>query len=299
MTDQTVHSKQDIAQARHVHVVDVSPRDGLQNEKHVLSIDTRVRLINDLVSAGVKTIEVGSFVSPKWVPQMAGTDSVLARIADISGVDFPVLVPNLIGLDAASRAGAKTVAIFASATDGFSKANLNAPRDETFARFAAVAKEAVARGLRVRGYISCAVHCPFEGWVEPHIISELASELMDIGCYEVSVCDTTGRSTPDRAGEMTHAVCTTIGATNVAVHYHDTFGMALENTRVSLDLGVSTVDGSVAGLGGCPYSPGAAGNLDTVKLVKMLDDLGMHTGINQEKLSRAATSIRQALNEAA
>jgi hydroxymethylglutaryl-CoA lyase len=232
-------SMRDTAYPDRVEVVEVGPRDGLQNERVILSVPTRVQLIKNLLAAGLKTIEAGSFVSPKWVPQMAGTAEVLSSLPQGEGISYPVLVPNLKGLDQARHAGAQTLAVFAAATEAFSKANLNAGREQALERFAAVIREAVAAGLRVRGYVSCAVHCPFEGWVDPVAVAHLASELMHLGCYEVSLCDTTGHATPDRSVAMVEATIAAISREFIAVHFHDTKGRALENTEACLRLGMN------------------------------------------------------------
>lgn len=278
-----------------VHLVEVGPRDGLQNESRVLPVGVRVRLIKNLLAAGLKTIEAGSFVSARWVPQMAGTAEVLASLPDEPGVSFPVLVPNLEGLDRARRAGARSIAVFAAATESFSNANLNASRADAMARFAAVIRSATAAGIRIRGYVSCAVHCPYEGWVDPVEVADIASKLMHLGCYEVSLCDTTGHATPERSAAMAEAAIAAVSREHVAVHFHDTKGRALENTEACLRLGIATVDSSVAGLGGCPYSPGAAGNLATEKLVGRLHSLGIETGVDPGLLGLAGVEISSEL----
>ena len=280
---------------REVYVVEVGPRDGLQNEACIVPVSTRVKLIRSLIAAGLKTIEAGSFVSPKWVPQMESTADVLASLPRDRGLSFPVLVPNLKGLDHAQAAGARTIAVFAAATDSFSRANLNAGRADALGRFTAVIRAAVNAGLTVRGYISCAVHCPYEGWVEPAEVADLASMLMQLGCYEVSLCDTTGRATPDRSVAMIEATMAAVSREHIAVHFHDTEGRALENTEACLQLGIAKVDSSVAGLGGCPYSPGAAGNLATEKLVARMQVLGIATGIDLKALVAAGAEIRAEL----
>lgn len=274
-----------------VRIVEVGPRDGLQNEKGLVPLAAKVALIERLVAAGLRTIEAGSFVAPRWVPQMADTDRVVAQFRSTLDVEMPVLVPNLKGLELAKAAGARTVAIFAAATESFARANLNAPRAESIARFAEVAAGARAHGMRVRGYVSCAVHCPYEGWVEPGVAAELAAALTEMGCYEVSMCDTTGAASPGRARAMAAATIAAIPLEQVAVHFHDTFGQALVNTLTCLELGISVVDSSVSGLGGCPYSPGAAGNLATEDLVYMLEGLGIETGVDLEALVEAGRQI--------
>ncbi len=274
-----------------VTIVEVGPRDGLQNEKTTLSFETKVDFVEGLIQAGLKTIEIGSFVSPRWVPQMANTAQVMELIGTPQGIDLPALVPNLTGLALAKAAGARTIAIFAAATEGFSRANLNSSRVESFARFTDVASAARDSGMRIRGYVSCAVHCPYEGWVAPDVAARVAEQLMELGCYEVSMCDTTGASTPDRAAAMAQAAIDAISHECVSVHFHDTYGRALANTLVCLQLGVCTVDSSVSGLGGCPYSPGAAGNLATEDLVHMLNGMGVATGVDLARLAAVGREI--------
>jgi hydroxymethylglutaryl-CoA lyase len=280
---------------RKIHIVEVGPRDGLQNEAVTTTVAQRIDFIRGLAAAGVTTIEAGSFVPPRWVPQMAGTGEVLRALGDMPGVSLPVLVPNLQGLADAREAGARCIAVFAAATDGFSRANLNASAEESFARFALVAREAVACGLRVRGYVSCAVHCPFDGWVEPGRAAEFAARLMEAGCYEVSMCDTTGRSTVARAVAMAQATIAAIGSSAVAVHFHNTGGLALENTAACIELGITTVDSAVAGLGGCPYSPGAQGNLATEQLVDMLEAAGFEHGVDRDRLFACGAQMTRVL----
>lgn len=278
-----------------VRIVEVGPRDGLQNERAVVPLAAKLSLIESLVAAGLGTVEAGSFVSPRWVPQMADTDRVVTHFRSSDAVEMPVLVPNLRGLELAKAAGARTVAVFAAATELFSRANLNASRAESLARFAEVTAAARASGMRVRGYVSCAVHCPYEGWVEPGKAAELAAGLADMGCYEVSMCDTTGAASPGRALAMARAAIAAVPIDRIAVHFHDTFGQALVNTLACLELGISVVDSSVSGLGGCPYSPGAAGNLATEDLVYMLDGLGIATGIDLDALVKAGAEISDVL----
>ena len=252
-------------------------------------------LIEALAAAGLTTIEAGSFVSPRWVPQMAETDRVLARLDLPEGIALPVLVPNRKGLDGALAAGARTVAIFAAATEGFARANLNASVAESLERFAGVAEGALGAGMTVRGYVSCAVHCPYEGWVDPGRAADIAARLIEMGCYEVSVCDTTGAATAGRVRAMCRAVAGAVPTDRIAVHFHDTYGQGLANTLAGLELGVATVDSSVAGLGGCPYSPGAAGNLATEDLVYLLDGLGVATGVDLDRVAAAGRDIALAL----
>lgn len=295
MTANGIHGASGGALPQSVRIVEVGPRDGLQNEKGVVPLAAKLSLIEGLVAAGLRTIEVGSFVSPRWVPQMADTDRVVSQFRAGDAVEMPVLVPNLRGLEMAKAAGARTVAVFAAATESFSRANLNASRSESLARFAEVAAAAQADGMRVRGYVSCAVHCPYEGWVEPGEAAELAASLTDMGCYEVSMCDTTGAASPGRALAMAKATIAAIPIEQVAVHFHDTFGQALVNTLACLELGISVVDSSVSGLGGCPYSPGAAGNLATEDLVYMLEGLGIATAVDLDALVNTGAQISYVL----
>lgn len=283
------------ASAPAIRIVEVGPRDGLQNEARIVPLTEKLALVQGLIDAGLGTVETGSFVAPDRVPQMADSDRVLAHFAGRTRIDMPVLVPNLRGLDRARAAGARSIALFAATTEAFARANLNASRAESFARFAAVAAAALAAGLRVRGYVSCAVHCPFDGWVDPGIAAELGAALAGIGCHEVSFCDTTGAGTPDRARALVRAASGALPLNRIAVHFHDTCGQALANTLASLDLGVGVVDASVAGLGGCPFSPGAAGNLPTEDLVYMLEGLGLRTGVDLDRLAGVGERISAAL----
>ena len=294
MTANGIHGASGGALPQSVRIVEVGPRDGLQNEKGVVPLAAKLSLIEGLVAAGLRAIEVGSFVSPRWVPQMADSDRVVSHFRAVA-VEMPVLVPNLRGLELAKAAGARTVAIFAAATESFARANLNASRSESLARFAEVAAAAQADGMRVRGYVSCAVHCPYEGWVEPGTAADLAASLTDMGCYEVSMCDTTGAASPGQALAMAKATIAAISMEQVAVHFHDTFGQALVNTLACLELGISVVDSSVSGLGGCPYSPGAAGNLATEDLVYMLEGLGIATGVDLDALVKTGAQISEVL----
>ena len=274
-----------------VRIVEVAPRDGLQNESHVVPVSARVRLIHDLAAAGLATIEVGSFVSPKWVPQMADTAEVLSSISRVPGVSYPVLVPNLKGLDAALAVGATEIAIFASASETFSLKNINCPIEESILRLGAVAAEAVRHGMRVRGYVSCVLGCPYEGEIGPAAVAHVAAQLHAMGCYEISLGDTIGVGTPFKAQRMIAAVAERVPVRFLAVHYHDTWGQALANVLASLELGIAVVDSSVAGLGGCPYAPGAAGNVATEDVVYMLDGMGIRCGVDLEALARAGRTI--------
>lgn len=281
--------------AKHVHIVEVGPRDGLQNEAARVDAATRIELVERLISAGLVSIEVGSFVSPKWVPQMADSAEVLAVFAARTDVSFPVLVPNEKGLAAALAAGAREIAVFAAASEAFSRKNINCSIEESLARFAPVMATARAAGVRVRGYVSCVLGCPYQGEVPLADVVWVARALVDMGCYEVSLGDTIGVGTPLAAARMVGAVAAAIPVERIAIHFHDTYGQALANTLACLDLGVSVIDASVGGLGGCPYAAGASGNLATEDLVYMLNGLGIETGIDLDRLIDAAHFISSAL----
>jgi hydroxymethylglutaryl-CoA lyase len=278
-----------------VRIVEVGPRDGLQNEARNVPTAVKVELIERLADAGVRTIEATAFVSPKWVPQMADHTEVMRAIRRRPGVTYAVLVPNEKGLEAALAAGVEEIAIFGAATESFSRRNINATIAESFERFQPVAKKALAQKLRVRGYISCVSGCPYEGAVAPAAVAEVAVRLADLGCYEISLGDTIGVGTPGTVKTMLEAVATGVPLRMLAVHMHDTYGQALANIYASLELGVAVVDSSVAGLGGCPYAKGASGNVATEDVVYMLDGLGIRTGIDLGKLFEAGQFICEAL----
>lgn len=291
-----------------VKIVEVGARDGLQNESRAATVAVRVELIRLLAAAGLTSIEAGSFVSAERVPQMANSDAVLkALLADseatVAGdsnavahpveypVEYPVLVPNLRGLDAALQAGAKHIAVFAAASEAFSRKNINCGVDESIERFAAVAERALASNLRVRGYVSCALGCPYQGEVATAEVARVAGLLRDLGCYEISLGDTTGVGTPGKARAMLERVAEVVPVEQLAAHFHDTFGQALANIYAALQVGVRVVDTAVAGLGGCPFAPGAAGNAATEDVVYMLDGLGIDSGVDLSKLRFAADFI--------
>jgi len=278
-----------------VRIVDVSPRDGLQNEKTVVSVETKVALIDALSATGLHAIEAGSFVSPKWVPQMSETAEVLARIQKTAGVSYPVLVPNLKGLQNALDAGVQQIAVFAAASESFSQKNTNCSIADSLIRLRVVAEHALAQGLQVRGYVSCALGCPYEGDVPPSAVARVACELQAMGCFEISLGDTIGVGTPLRAQQMLRAVADSIPIENLAVHFHDTYGQALANILACLQVGVAVIDSSVSGLGGCPYAPGAAGNVATEDVVYMLNGMGIETGVDLQKLAAAGRFISQQL----
>ena len=274
-----------------VTIVEVGPRDGLQNEQQVVPLEAKIRLIEDLAEAGLKVIEAGAFVSPRWVPQMADSAEVLARIRRRPGVRYPVLVPNLKGLEAALVAGADEIAVFAAASESFSRKNINCSIAESLERFAPVIERARAEGVRVRGYVSCVVGCPYEGAIAPSAVAGVAGRLHGMGCYEISLGDTIGVGTPRKVAEMVRAVAGVVPVPALAIHAHDTWGQALANVLTCLEMGIAVVDSSLAGLGGCPYAPGASGNLATEDLVYMLEGMGVATGIDAGRLAAAGAAI--------
>ncbi|HYA47651.1 MAG TPA: hydroxymethylglutaryl-CoA lyase [Burkholderiales bacterium] len=280
---------------RKVRIVDVGPRDGLQNEPQGVPATVKIELVHRLADAGLPAVEATAFVSPKWVPQMADHAEVMAGIVKKPGVAYPVLVPNMKGFEAARAAGAQEIAVFGAASQTFSRKNINCSIAESLERFAPVVAAARAEGIRVRGYISCAAGCPYEGEVRPKAVADLAKELYGMGCYEISLGDTIGVGTPKRIKAMIEAVAKSVPIAKIGGHYHDTYGQALANIYASLELGVRTFDSSVAGLGGCPYAKGATGNVATEDVVYMLDGLGIHTGVDLEALRRAGEFICKAL----
>ncbi|XP_059376330.1 hydroxymethylglutaryl-CoA lyase, mitochondrial isoform X2 [Carassius carassius] len=279
-----------------VKIVEVGPRDGLQNEKTVVPTEVKIRLIDMLSEAGLPVIEATSFVSPKWVPQMSDQEEVMRGLHKKAGVNYPVLTPNLKGFQAAMKAGAKEVAIFGAASELFSKKNINCSVDESLLRFEEVMRAANQEGVPVRGYVSCVLGCPYEGKVSPNKVAEVAKRLYSMGCYEISLGDTIGVGTPGGMTEMLNAVKKEVPVEALAVHCHDTYGQALANILVALQNGVSVVDSSVAGLGGCPYAQGASGNVATEDVVYMLHGLGIHTGVDLPKLLDAGSYICHSLN---
>jgi hydroxymethylglutaryl-CoA lyase len=283
---------------REARLVEVGPRDGLQNETAIVPTATKVALIEKLVAAGLKTIEAGSFVSPKWIPQMADTASVLAALPMRDEVSFPVLVPNMKGFAAARQSGVREIAIFGAASESFSRRNINCSIEESLARFQPVAEAARSEGMRVRGYISCVVDCPYEGPIAPDAVARVAERLLAMGCYEISLGDTIGTGTPARIQAMLEAVAAIVPVERMAVHFHDTYGQALANIYASLEKGVVVIDSSVAGLGGCPYARGAAGNVASEDVVYLLDGLGIRSGVDLAKLAEAGRFISDALGRA-
>ncbi|GJP53877.1 hypothetical protein CLOM_g13000 [Closterium sp. NIES-68] len=280
---------------RYVKVVEVGPRDGLQNERQQVPVGVKVELIHRLMAAGLPVVEATSFVSPKWIPQLSDAPEVMQRVQGNGRTKLPVLTPNLRGLENAVAAGAKEVAVFAAASEAFSKKNINCSVEESLERYRAVCDAARDRGIPVRGYVSCAVACPYEGHVEPAAVARVAKALHDMGCYEVSLGDTIGIGTPGSVAPMLDAVCACMPPSSLAVHFHDTYGQALANILVALQMGVSAVDSSIAGLGGCPYAKGASGNVATEDVVYLLHGLGIETGIDFDKLLEASAFISQAL----
>jgi len=267
-----------------VRIVEVGPRDGLQNEKGEVPTAVKLELIERLADAGLQAVEATAFVSPKWIPQMADHTEVLERIRRKPGVSYPVLTPNLKGFEAARAAGATEVAVFGAASEAFSKKNINCSISESLDRFRPVVENALKEKIKVRGYLSCVVGCPYEGDVQPQKVAQVAAALYDMGCYEVSLGDTIGVGTPGKTQAMIEACMKRIPATKLAGHYHDTYGQALANIYASMELGVATFDSSVSGLGGCPYAKGASGNVATEDVVYMLHGLGIKTGIDLDKV---------------
>jgi hydroxymethylglutaryl-CoA lyase len=284
-----------------VRIVEVGPRDGLQNEKVAVDVSTKVALINQLTEAGLSYIEAGSFVSPKRVPQMAGSEEVFAQLPANSPTVYAALAPNLKGLERAMECGVKEVAVFAAASESFSQKNINCSIAESIERFEPLAEQALANGIKLRGYISCVVGCPYEGSVDIETVAGIAKQLLAMGCYEISLGDTIGVGTPASLEQLLNRLLAEIPAEKLAVHLHDTYGQALANVLISLQMGISVIDSSVAGLGGCPYAKlanggAASGNLATEDLVYMLNGLGIEHGIDLEKLIAAGNFISQKLN---
>ncbi len=280
-----------IALPQHVRLVEVGPRDGLQNEKQPISVADKVRLVDDLSAAGVEYVEVGSFVSPKWVPQMAGSAEVFAQIQQKPGVTYAALTPNMQGFEAAMLAGVKEVAVFAAASEAFSQKNINCSISESLQRFVPVMDAAREQGIRVRGYVSCVLGCPYEGEVAPQQVAAVARELFEMGCYEISLGDTIGTGTAGKTRTLFETVGRDIPRDKLAGHFHDTYGQALANIYASLLEGIHVFDSSVAGLGGCPYARGASGNVASEDVLYLLNGLGIHTGIDIDALIAAGERI--------
>ncbi|RRJ83754.1 hydroxymethylglutaryl-CoA lyase [Aestuariirhabdus litorea] len=278
-----------------VRIVEVGPRDGLQNEQQPISTDLKVELIERLANAGIATIEAGSFVNPKWVPQMAGSDEVFRQMGRTPGVQYAALTPNLQGAQRALEAGASELAIFAAASEAFSQKNINCSIEQSLVRFKPVMELAHTAGIPVRGYVSCVVGCPYQGEVEPQVVAQVSRQLLDLGCYEISLGDTIGVGTPASITRMLDAVAEEVAIDLLAVHLHDTYGQAIANIYASLLRGVRVIDSSVAGLGGCPYARGASGNVATEDVLYLLDGLGIEHGINLQAVAEAGHFITQAL----
>ncbi|MDA7795249.1 hydroxymethylglutaryl-CoA lyase [Porticoccaceae bacterium] len=281
-----------------VKIVEVGPRDGLQNEAVSLDIATKVELIERLASCGLKNIEAGSFVSPKWVPQMTGSDEVFNQLGANESV-YTALTPNMRGLERAMECNVKEVAVFAAASEAFSEKNINCSIDESLAKFEAVIQKASMANIRVRGYISCVAGCPYQGDVDNHRIKDITSALLSMGCYEVSLGDTIGVATPEITERLLTELLKTIPPQKLAMHMHDTYGRAIDNIKQSLAMGISTIDSSVAGLGGCPYAEGASGNVATEKVIRLLDELNIAHGVDLQKLSQASQFICEKLGRPA
>jgi hydroxymethylglutaryl-CoA lyase len=278
-----------------VRMVEVGPRDGLQNEAQIIAAPTKIALIHRLAAAGLTTIEAGSFVSPKWIPQMADTAMVLAGLQRSAGVTYPVLVPNMKGFEGALAAHCDEIAVFTAASESFSRRNTNCSIADSYARIAPVVAAARSHDIRVRGYISTVIDCPYEGPIAPSAVAAVAAKLWELGCYEISLGDTIGTGTPQRIQRMIEAVAEKVPVAKLAGHYHDTYGQALANILASLELGIAVFDGSVAGLGGCPYAPGATGNVASEDVLYMLEGLGIETGIELAKLAAAGQFISAVL----
>jgi len=281
-----------------VKIVDVGARDGLQNEKQLIPTDLKVKLIDKLGRSGLQTIEATSFVSPKWVPQMADSTEVMQRIERLPFVSYPVLVPNMKGYEAAMEVGVEEIAVFASASEEFSLRNINCNIEESLNRFSEIFASAKTDNIRVRGYVSCVVGCPYKGRVDPEAVATVAKRLFDSGCYEVSLGDTIGVGTPGSIASMLAEVKKHVPVDRLAGHYHDTYGQALANILMSMQLGVSVFDSSVAGLGGCPYAKGATGNVATEDVVYMLQGMGIHTGVDLDMLIDVGEFISNELGRA-
>lgn len=278
-----------------VKIVEVGPRDGLQNEKQSVPAAIKIELISRLGAAGLKTIEATAFVSPKWVPQMADNAEVMAGIVRLDGVSYPVLAPNIKGLEAAIAAGATEVAVFGAASEAFSQKNINCSVAESLERFRPMIEVAAAAGVKVRGYVSCVLGCPYQGEVAPQTVAEVAWALYKMGCYEISLGDTIGAGTPEKTKVMIEAVAKHVPLKKIAGHFHDTYGMAIANIYASLQSGVAIFDSSVAGLGGCPYAAGASGNVASEDVVHLLNGLGIQSGVDLTELIRTGAWISEQL----
>jgi hydroxymethylglutaryl-CoA lyase len=288
----------EVSMSDSVRIVEVGPRDGLQNEKTPVGVADRIAFIEALVGAGLHIVEVGAFVSPKAIPQMVNSDSVLRGISHLPDSEFHVLVPNEKGYDAARAAGARVIAVFASASEGFSRANINCSVAESIERFKPVVIRAKADAIKVRGYVSCVLGCPFDGEVKPQAVVDVAKVLWELGCYEVSLGDTIGVGTPLKARHLLRAVAGAVPMANLAMHFHDTYGQALANLYAGMEEGARVIDSAAGGLGGCPYAPGATGNVATEDVVYMLEGLGVATGVEMAKLVAATNTVSRLIGRA-
>lgn len=278
-----------------IEIVEVGPRDGLQNETEHLSPAERIDLIEKLALAGLKQIEAGSFVSPRWVPQMAGSDVILESLRDRDDLRLPVLVPNMQGYENARAAGVREIAVFAAATESFSQKNINCSIDDSLQRFEAVCRQALADNVRIRGYISCVLGCPYEGEVDPANVVRISRDLLQLGCSEISLGDTIGVGTPDKARALIEACATEVGIDRLSAHFHDTYGQALANILACIEVGVTTVDTAIGGLGGCPYAKGSAGNVATEDVVYMLNGMNIDCGVDLPALLDITDSLCERL----
>ena len=278
-----------------VKIVEVGPRDGLQNEKTPLTLDDRKSLILDLMKTGLQSIEVGSCVSAKWVPQMADSDVLFASLPQDPNIQFSLLTPNLKGFESALAVGCKEVAVFTAASESFTRKNINCSIDESFEKFADVMSAAKANDIKVRGYVSCMVDCPYEGAIDPKQVVKVTQRLLEMGCYEVSLGETIGTATPDRVKNVWDACLAELDAKVLAGHFHNTYGMAIANIYQSLLQGIRVFDSSIAGLGGCPYAQGASGNVSTEDLYYLLSNMGFETGIQLDALMQASRNISEVL----
>jgi hydroxymethylglutaryl-CoA lyase len=281
-----------------VRVVEVGPRDGLQNERQIVPTATKLELIRRLTATGLRDIEATSFVAPKWIPQMADHAEIMKSLSKDAGVTYSVLTPNLKGFEAAVAAGAREVAVFAAASEGFSRKNINCSIAESIDRFVPILEAARLAGLKVRGYVSCVVGCPYDGPIEPGVVADVAAKLKELGCYEISLGDTIGIGTPASVLRMLDAVAKNVPVEHLAGHYHDTYGMAIANIYASYQFGLRTFDSAVAGLGGCPYAKGATGNVATEDVVYLLEGLGCDTGVDLGVLRDVAAWIKAVLGRA-
>lgn len=280
-----------------VSIVEVGPRDGLQNEKSIVSVEEKISFINLLSKTGIKRIEAGSFVSPKWVPQMADSGDIFSGIEKNPSITYSALTPNIKGLDAAIESGVEEVAVFGAASESFSMKNINCSIEESLKKFEPVIAKANIHNIKVRGYVSCVMGCPYEGEISPSAVADVSKRLIDMGCYEISLGDTIGTGTPVATKRLLDSVLNVVNIEQLAVHFHDTYGQALVNLYSALDYGVATIDSAVAGLGGCPYARGASGNVATEDVLYMLNGMGINTGIDMEKLLVATQFISEVVNK--